>query len=96
MKEQRIEKKEAVEGIIEKIQGCTRQINTCREKAYVLQQLFNSEAGALDTEISIDHIGLILSGAETILGEIVADTGEAGEHLLNLTFSQLLKAEVTA
>lgn len=89
-----VEKKKTVEDVREGIQETTKKIDGSRYKAYILQQLFDNEAGNVTEDISIDHIGLLFEGAQTILGEIVADIGEASEYLSNLRFSDVLKQEV--
>jgi len=67
------------------------KIERARQKAYVLQQLFCHEAGAVNKNISLDHIVLLFAAAETILGEIVADNEEADNSLMDLTWGTTIK-----
>jgi hypothetical protein len=50
-----------------------------REKAYLLQTLLGHELDNCNEDISFDHAGMIFSGAEVIMGEIVKALKEAGE-----------------
>jgi len=88
--------KETKVDVVKIIRKAIDKIERGREKAYILQQLFDNEAGAVNENISLDHIVLLFSGAETLLKEIVAGNEEASDDLMNLSDSETLKMEVTA